>query len=365
MRINFKKIFYLAAVFLLLIESKNSFAQFSGELRISPRPSTRLADWMSWRETASLLITSDKSTTVKIEAKLSLNGSVIVSTKGTMSPVQVTSPQTTFFASDIFPENSVSFFGDLKATTMRSGILPEGSYELCITLTDIENHRTASTCRSFFLTKYIMPTLLQPENNKKIVSGTERTTLFVWTPVIPQPPMSVNYRLRIVEILPGQSAQQALTVNNPLFERTSVNSTQLLWPQEIPISGMGGNLAWAVEPEDESGNPLIIPERFSNTFTLIVLPSKEECGKLLDKVKKLREDGLGAEEKYWTVYEHYARITGLLEEAEERADALMIEKYKSEQSEADTKLEKVRITFDAARSKYDAMISEYEVCVGK
>jgi len=353
------------------VNAKSNAQSLRAELNISPRPSTRLADWTSRRETVSLLVysTSDKIVSVKIDAKLSLNGNLIASTKLGSMPV-LTIPvggPTIFYAADIFPENAVSFFGDMKQTTMRSGILPEGNYELCITLVNVQTTQPVSqpVCRTFFLTKYILPTLLQPEDNKKLPSGIEKTTLFVWTPIIPNPPMPVTYRLRMVEVLPGQSAQQAFTVNQPLFERTTVGSTQLLWPQEIPLPDAGVNLAWGIQPEDDQGNPIILPERFTNAFTLIVLPSKEGCGKLLQNIKKLREHGLEIEEQYWTTYEHFARVTQLLEEAEERADVLDIEKQKKEQKNSDAKLEKIKIVFNAARAKYDTAVGEYETCIGK
>ena len=165
--------------------------------------------------------------------------------------------------------------------------------------------------------KYILPTLLQPDDNKKIASGTEKTILFVWSPVIPNPPMPIAYRLRVVDVIPGQSAQQAFSVNNPLFERTTIGTTQLLWPQEIPLPDAGAILAWGIQPEDDQGNPIILPERFTNVFNLIVLPSKEQCSKLLQKIKKLRENGLEVEEQYWTAYDHFARVTQVLEEDEE------------------------------------------------
>lgn len=361
----------LGILFFISVAEKSQAQSIRTELTISPRPSTRLADWISHRETASLLIfsTSEKITNVKIDAKLSLNGNLIASTKlGSMPILSIPDGgPMTFYAGDIFPENAVSFFGDLKQTTMRSGILPEGSYELCITLINSQTLQPISTsvCRSFFLAKYILPTLLQPEDNKRIASGTEKTTLFVWSPIIPNLPTPVSYRLRVVEVLAGQSAQQAFTVNIPLFERITVSTTQLLWPQEIPLPDAGANLAWSIQPEDDQGNPIILPERFANAFNLIVLPSKEQCAKLLQKIKKLRDKGLLVEEEYWAAYEHFARITQVLEEAEERADVLAIEKGKKEVKDSDAKLEKIKVVFDDARTKYDAAIGEYEVCIGK
>ncbi len=361
----------LGILFFISLTEEGMAQSLRAELNISPRPSTRLADWTSRRETASLLIysTSEKINSVRIDAKLSLNGSLIASTKlGSMPVLSIPyGGPTIFYAGDIFPENAVSFFGDLKQTTMRSGILPEGSYELCITLVNAQTLQPVSTsiCRSFFLTKYILPTLLQPEDNKKIASGTEKTTLFVWSPIIPNPPIFVSYRIRVVEVLAGQSAQQAFNINIPLFERTSIGTTQLLWPQEIPLPDGGASLAWSIQPEDDQGNPIILPERFTNAFNLIVLPSKEQCAKLLQKIKKLRENGLEVEEEYWDSYKHFARITQILEEAEERADVLAIEKGKKDQKNSDAKLEKIKVIFEATRAKYDAAIGEYEVCIGK
>ena len=361
----------IGILFFITFAGEGMAQSLRAELNISARPSTRLADWVSHRETASLLIysTFEKMTGVKIDAKLSLNGNLIASTKlGSMPVISIPNGgPATFYAGDIFPENAVSFFGDLKQTTMRSGILPEGNYELCISLINAQTLQPVSVpvCRSFFLTKYILPTLLQPEDNKKIASGTEKTTLFVWSPIIPNPLVPVSYRLRVVDVQPGQSAQQAFSVNIPLFERITIGSTQFLWPQEIPLPDAGANLAWGIQPEDDQGNPFIVPERFTNAFNLIILPSKEQCAKLLQKIKKIREDGLDIEEKYWASYEHFARITQVLEEAEERADVIAIEKEKKEQKNSGVKLEKIKVSFDSARAKYDSAIGEYEVCIGK
>ncbi len=183
--------------------------------------------------------------------------------------------------------------------------------------------------------------------------------------MIPVPSSPITYRVRVIEVLQGQSAQQAFYVNTPLFEKTTVNATQLLWPQEIPLPDVGANLAWGVQPEDDQGNPYVLPERFTNAFTLIVLPSKEECIKLFENIKKLRDEGLQIEEQYWTAYDHYARVTEVLEEAEERADVLIIEKTMKDQKQSDAKLGKMKASFDITRAKYDAAIMKYEECVGR
>ncbi|MEP7235773.1 MAG: hypothetical protein ABI778_10810, partial [Ignavibacteriota bacterium] len=254
-----------------------------------------------------------------------------------------------------------------KTSTMRTGLLPEGTYELCITLVSASTMQPVSqaVCRNFSLTKNILPVLLQPEDKKKIVSGTEKTTLFVWSPMIPVPQNPVIYRLRVVDVLQGQTVQQAFNINTPLFERTVLGATQMLWPQEIPLPDAGVNLAWGVQPEDNLGNPYIIPERFTNAFNLFVFPTKEECAKMLEKIKKIRDEGLLIEESYWLAYDHFTRVTEVLEAAEERADILAIDKARKEQKNAEAKLSKAQTTYDAIHAKYDSAIAKYEECIGK
>jgi hypothetical protein len=358
-------------IFFLLAAANASAQSLRTDLNISPHPSTRLSDWSSRRETAMLTIynTSDKNAEVKIDAKLTLNGALIASTKPGSMPVLQIPPggQATYYAADLFPENAVSFFGDLRQSTMRTGVLPEGNYELCVTLLSYQTLQplSLSTCRSFYLQKNILPTLLQPEDNKKIISGTQSTTLFVWTPMLPASSIPINYRLRVVQVLAGQSAQQAFTLNLPLFERTTIGATQLLWPQEVPLPDGGANLAWAIQPEDGQGTPLILPERFTNAFNLIVLPNHDECQKIFENIKKLRTQGLQVEEEYWAADGGLQRTSQLLEDAEERADALDIQKMKKQMQTAEKKLDKIKISFDLTRAKYDAAIGDYENCSGK
>jgi len=359
-------------VIIFLFAFGNSEAQsLRADLNLSAHPSMRLSDWSSRRETAMLLIynSSDKSIDVKIDAKLTLNSGLIAMTKTGSMPVLTIPPggPAIFYAADIFPDNAVTFYGDMRQSTMRTGVLPEGNYDLCISLLSYETLKPLSsqTCRSFSLQKLILPVLVQPEDNKKIVSGTQTTSLFVWTPMLPVTATPANYRVRVVEVLPGQSAQQAFTVNNPLFERSTLGITQLLWPPEVPLPDAGTKLAWGVQPEDELGNPLIMPERFTNAFNLIVLPTREQCQKILEKIKKLRSEGLHVEEEYWAADGKMQRASQLLEEAEERADALEIQNKKKEMQTAEKKLDKLKTSFDLVRTKYDSSINEYENCLGK
>src|SRR5437763_1420202 len=100
-------------LFTLAFGSEASAQSLRADLNISPHPSMRLSDWSSLRETVTLTIfnTSDKNASIRIDAKLSLNGSLIAQTKVGQMPV-LSIPaggSTMYFASDLFPENAVSF----------------------------------------------------------------------------------------------------------------------------------------------------------------------------------------------------------------------------------------------------------------
>ena len=72
------------------------------QLSISPHPSMRIADWQSRRDMATLLVrnTTAKIISARIVASLTLNGSVVASTRTESMPIL-----------DV-PPGQASFFGD-------------------------------------------------------------------------------------------------------------------------------------------------------------------------------------------------------------------------------------------------------------
>ena len=341
-------------------------------LNLSPHPSMRISDWESHRETVTLVVinTGTKTVSAKINAILSLNGSSVASSKLDAMPVLSIPPgQSTFFGGDLFPQNAINFNGELKQTTIRTGILPEGSYELCVSMVGentaeinvLSNH----DCRSFFLAKYSLPTLLQPTDGSSVVAGLEPTILFSWTPLVPAPFGIVNYRLKLVELLPSQDAKQAILNNRPFFEKVATAVPQSNWPQEVPLPPDGGNFIWSIQPEDADGTPIILPERFAEPFKLIALPSHDRCMKLLSNVSDQKETLIKTEEKYWSSYTRYLRISKELQNAQARADAYEIKKLEKQIIVAEAQVANLKQSHEDYRSRYDQAISKYKDCIGK
>jgi hypothetical protein len=337
-------------------------------LIVSPHPSSKLSDWQSRRETATLMVTNSASKTLPaiISATLSLNGSAVSTTKPDAMPVLSIPPgQSTFFGGDIFPQNAVLFSGEAHDAS-RSGNLPEGAYELCITIHSPDAREVLSNkdCRNFYLTKYSLPVLIQPSDGSSITAGLEPTILFSWTPLVPAPPSPMNYRLRFVERIGTQNSKEALLNNRPLFEKVVPVTTQLSWPQDFRLPSAGGTFIWSIQAEDADGTPLIMPERFAEPFTLTVLPSQEECSKLLATAESVREELQNEEEAFWHDYSNLTELRKEYESANDRVDVYEMQRLEKEVNTLEQVVEQEQQSHEQARKKYDVAVEAYKKCLG-
>ncbi|MBS1902168.1 MAG: hypothetical protein JSS75_00500 [Bacteroidetes bacterium] len=364
---------FIISVFFLALLVKTADIHGQGmqiHLSISPHPSLRLTDWQSRREIASLLITNttNKNVDARIVASLTLNGNEVASTRTESMPVlSITPGQSTYYGGDLFPSNALTFKGDASTTTLRTGMLPEGNYELCVHLVAADTRETISPleCRSFFLTRYSLPQLLQPANAATITSGLETSTLFSWTPIVPTPQSAVVYRLKVVELLPNQHPKQAILNNRSFFERVVTNVTQLMWPAEFRLPSQGGDFVWSVQAEDPDGSPINMPERFAEPNTLIALPSQEECLRLLLSVTNRSDSLMRIEESYWQDYAQLERLRKELLEAEARADVYDTDKLKPRIASAEERVKAQVKHHESVRALYDAAMDRYRRCTGR
>ncbi|MDP4220525.1 MAG: hypothetical protein Q8896_08815, partial [Bacteroidota bacterium] len=85
---------------------------------------------------------------------------------------------------------------------------------------------------------------------------------FQWTPPMPSAPSGVQYDLRIVPVLPGQTAQQALLTATPVFEKDGISATiydgtDLIRQHYFDFSSRNtDNFAWSVEAHDAGGHAI-------------------------------------------------------------------------------------------------------------
>ena len=337
-------------------------------LSVVPNPPKKLSDWRANRDAVQLIITNSQGPiNVKVEAKLFLNGTLIAITKrDLMTEIPISTGQTILYGADIISEQSFTAVGEVKQATIRTGLLPEGNYELCVELlTGPENLSVSDPrCAQFISSQYLPPQLVLPENAKEFVSGMEKLIIFRWTSILPTPSAPIVYRFKAVEVLKGQTSRQAFAMNRPLFEKKTYNALQLIWPGEIVLPPTGITIAWSVQPEDLSGSPYIIPESYAPPFTLRFLPTSEECVTLLEKFKYSTRMLLAMEERYWQEYELLERAEHLQEEAEDRGDAYEVEHWQTKLTVFSRSLESSKERYEAAYSAYETALSNYKKCTG-
>jgi hypothetical protein len=82
---------------------------------------------------------------------------------------------------------------------------------------------------------------------------------FRWTPVVPRPNEPVTYRLRVWQLMQGQSGAQAMKANQPIFTKDVDNLTQLTVAKLITGPSKAPYLSefvWNVQALNRAGKPI-------------------------------------------------------------------------------------------------------------
>jgi hypothetical protein len=120
----------------------------------------------------------------------------------------------------------------------RSGQLPAGSYRFRLILQPLG----VGDSFSFEQRPMAPPRLISPVEGATVV---DPRPVFSWTTPNPVPKSPVTYKLRVYQILDGQTSKEAVVANRPWFEQTGIRAMSLTYP----ASGraLAGKHAWVVE----------------------------------------------------------------------------------------------------------------------
>jgi hypothetical protein len=111
--------------------------------------------------------------------------------------------------------------------------LNPGSYTICAQFFNVDKLAISNeVCKEFKVeapqaTDYTMPTLINPDDNKKLTETELKGVLmFRWTPLVPKPRDVVTYRLRVWQLTQGQNALAAAKANEPILVKDVDNVSQ-------------------------------------------------------------------------------------------------------------------------------------------
>ncbi|MFA6235000.1 MAG: hypothetical protein WC824_12580 [Bacteroidota bacterium] len=297
---------------IMTLVSTVSGQQLQLQLLMNPNPSPYLSDWEQRQETATLQVMNPGNVVqAKLSAQILLDGTLQAKTNtAKMQILQIPNGVSMWDAAQILPFAVVDFYGGAKNTAVRSGMLPEGNYEICVELLSAidGNALTQLACAYFHLVAYQAPVCLQPQDGSTLQSAPP--PVFRWTPVIPTPPQPVHYFLNVFEVLQGQTPTQAFRSNQPILSEEVVSATQQIWPLSV-MRPDTGKLVWSVQAKDENGNPVGGKDGWAEPITFSLgtatgiasgtgggaLFTDDPCAAAEEKVKKKKDEVRGLKDE--------------------------------------------------------------------
>ncbi len=159
-----------------------------------------------------------------------------------------------------------------------SNTLPPGTYELCVQFFSYQTPAKAlsnEVCKTFTIQgnkieNYSPPVNVSPVD-KKIFGDKEIKTpiTFRWTPILPRPQEPIVYKLKVWQLMQGQTGMQAIKSNQPVIDKDIKDITQVtinnlyIGPCKPPYLC---DFIWSIEAVDRKGKILGVSE--ATTFSI-------------------------------------------------------------------------------------------------
>ncbi len=255
----------------LLLGVVDSIGQLRVSLNLSSRPDPYLSNWAQRKEIVLVNVTNTSSNVidVKFDCTVNKNGALIANTKRESMQVLTVQPGATmYYGEDLVPLAAVKINSNAEQTAVKTGMLPAGTYEFCVSLIDPATGAalTQPVCKTFTIQSYQAPVLLLPADGDVIQKG--QRPLFRWTPLSPKPSFPVRYRLQVFEVMAGQTPITAFRVNQPILDIQDIQSTQLLWPADVELPSTRLKHIWTVRAIDDQGIGIGEPNGYATPFVM-------------------------------------------------------------------------------------------------
>ena len=176
---------------------------------------------------------------------------------------------TTRFTPDIININAISYNTSYQSLAQSTNSIPEGNYQICVTLIDQNNNpigTTARVCMPFNVIVPDPPVLTHPVN-EAVISALAPTS-FNWTPVM-LGATHVDYQMTIAPIFQNQTPHDAIQSNTPLFQKRISLNSYIYTQADPPFSfyPSANAFAWQVQALDQQNLPAAKGEGKSEIFT--------------------------------------------------------------------------------------------------
>lgn len=242
-------------------------AQINTTLTVQSQPPANLSEWSIRNMILNYVVDygrpDPQQVLFKTEIKL-LDGTIVASTDlQKVSTILLNRGVTIFYSKDVMPFEYMVFSGQFKNSIEKTGKLPSGQYQICVSILQSGTFQVlaAERCRIFNLYGVQLPFLMMPVNQSIIPKlAAQNAITFRWTPVIPQSAIApATYRLQVFEILSNQQPVQALRANQPILDISLRGATQYIWQPRLSFLSTDSTVRyiWTIQTLDATGLPIL------------------------------------------------------------------------------------------------------------
>lgn len=248
------------------------------QLVVAPLPSPYLSDWEADPAIGELIVTNMTATTTDVTFHYTLARGGRLVLRGTTDAHPIPAGESVTF-------NATSTFGgradwdrSVQDQTARSGRLPEGEYEGCVTLVGPGGIVLAPReCARFTLQYPDPPFLVFPMNGDTV---TTQDPIFEWQPV-QLPPIAdarIGYVLQLAEVRTDARQHPAVALESNILHYLEPDLLQT--SHQYPVGAMplvsGRTYAWRVQALDGDGRPVASNQGRSEIWTFVYREAESE-----------------------------------------------------------------------------------------
>lgn len=232
---------YAAGLLLLtlLVQSLSGLAQVSVQLMPVSPVQLKLSDM--WR--AQLINTSGTEQSVYLKGSVSYSNSTLI-VEGVSDPM-VLKPGVTLLTPSAVGIKGYQFNSSVSVPNLSSTeVFPFGTYTLCLKVYSNASAELGANCVEATIKPLSPPMLLSPYNQSEIPVS---LPLLIWSAPTPVPSgTSLQYELRLVEMLEGQTPTDAIQRNFALIEEKNLSNNFFQYPASATKLEKDKHYAWQI-----------------------------------------------------------------------------------------------------------------------
>ncbi len=248
------------------------------QLVISPQPSPFLSDWEIDPAIGELIVTNTTATTTDVTFHYTLTRGGQVLLRGTTAAHAIPAGESVVFNATSTFGGRADWDGSVQGQVARTGRLPEGEYEGCVTMVGPGNIVLAPReCARFSLQYPDPPFLVFPLNGDTVSA---QDPIFEWQPVQLPPAADgrIGYVLQIAEVRTEARQLPEVALQSSILHYLEPDLIQT--SHQYPVGAMplvpGRTYAWRVQALDGEGRPVAANQGRSDIWTFVYRESGTE-----------------------------------------------------------------------------------------